>query len=400
MKKSFFLPAVFSIASIMLGLTACSSDSDSSSTAPGAPAEDPESSESTKVVIPVDYSAGRAMNKKLGKGINIGNAWESKSYGDNVPDEPYNYGYSDWLDAAWGNAIDDGDFAFLKDAGFNSIRLPVRWQHNSNPVTHEVNPPRLAGVLEDIQLAMDAGLPVVISFHWYQEIMDAANNADKDPAGYEAEKAHFAAIWKQVATELDKFPDDMIVFDILNEPTMSNAERLNDVMMTGYEAIRSVSKKKTIMFESFHAAKFYDIDKLTLPEDGNIIYSGHYYEPFQFTHEGLGYKCVGDDSYANAAAEDFKRYAAQIKSLYPDVNGTDYVPVNLGEFGVAGQSSSCHQTGPTDRSRIIWVRRTIAAAEAQGFSWHYWDYTKASGFEAFSRSSGWYPGFPEVFFQE
>jgi endoglucanase len=53
----------------------------------------------------------------------------------------------------------------------------------------------LAGVIEDVQLAIDAGLAVIVDFHWYQEMMDAANNYTNDPvnnaAAYDAEKTHF-----------------------------------------------------------------------------------------------------------------------------------------------------------------------------------------------------------------
>ena len=149
-------------------LIACSEDSKGLS----ASEESNESSSDSVayVPVPVDYSAGRAMNKRLGKGMNLGNSWDSNSYSGDVPDEPYNFGYNDNLDAGWGNPIKDEYFQILKDAGFNSVRIPVRWQHNSDPVTHAINPERLAGVKEDIQLAMDAGLAVIVNFHHYSEL--------------------------------------------------------------------------------------------------------------------------------------------------------------------------------------------------------------------------------------
>lgn len=388
--KKFLLFTAF-CASLM----ACSEDSKGLS----ASEESNESSSDSVayVPVPVDYSAGRAMNKRLGKGMNLGNSWDSKSYSGDVPDEPYNFGYNDNLDAGWGNPIKDEYFQILKDAGFNSVRIPVRWQHNSDPVTHTVNPERLAGVKEDIQLAMDAGLAVIVNFHHYSELNEAANNSDKAPAAYEAEKAHFFALWEQVAEEMNAFPDSLLVLELLNEPTVKSVDHLNEITLGAYEIVRKKAPNKTIMIESYHAGKFADIDVLRLPQDGNIIFSGHYYEPFTFSHEGHGYNCVGDESYVNSAMTDMQKYVAIAQSMYPDVNG-GHIPMNLGEFGVAGQTGSCGSNGPSDRSRLLWTKKTIRAAETYDMSWHYWGFTKTGGFEAYDlKTNSWLPGMLDAF---
>ncbi len=411
----------------------CSSDGGGLAQAEEKPSQEAGSSSHPKV----DYSKGRAMNARLGKGINLGNAWDGNSYwscgtlkeGDdlvytnlsgetksitltsqdkmffgNIPTERYNSGCPDRLDGGWSNPIKDEYFKLVKDAGFNSIRLPVRWQHNSDPVTHTVSPDRLAGVLEDIQLAVNQGLAVVVSFHWYYEIMFASNHAKTNPDLYEAELFHFISLWSQVATALNAFPDDMIVFDILNEPTMSSADKLNEVMNAGYQAIRAAAPGKTIMFESKASAKFAEIESLNMPADGNIIYSGHYYEPYGFTHQGHSYACRGDEAYSMTAASDFRTYIATAKKLYPDVTAGLYIPMNMGEFGVSGgesaNKSSCAAgtTPPTDAAKAKWAKGAIAAAESNGISWHYWGLVGVGGFEAMDKGTGaWLEGFPDAF---
>ena len=90
-----------------------------SATLPTAPNKN-----NTSTVVPVDYTLGRTMNAILGRGINLGNSWDSDSYDD----------------SGWSNPIRDEDFAIIKAAGFNSVRIPVRWQKNSDYTTHTVNP--------------------------------------------------------------------------------------------------------------------------------------------------------------------------------------------------------------------------------------------------------------------
>ncbi len=432
MKISKILTAL----SIVFAMTGCDSNSGGL-----AKAQESEGSNSNTIKVhpKVDYSKGRAMNKRLGKGINLGNSWDGASYyscgtlgdGDefvytnlqgetktitisssqkvfhgNLPTERYNHGCRDGLDNSWSNAIKDEYFQKIKDAGFNSIRLPVRWQHNSDPVTHTVNPDRLKGVMEDVKLANDAGLAVVVSFHWYYEIMFAANNATKYPDLYEAEMFHFVSLWSQIASAFEAagFSDDMLVWDILNEPITTTAERLNEVMNAGYQAIRSVAPGKTIMFESKQSAKFAEIENLNMPADGNIIFSGHYYEPYGFTHQGHSYECKGDAAYSMNAPTDFKNYTNLAKKLYPDVVAGLYIPMNMGEFGVSGgpsaNKSSCKAgtTPPSEAAKARWAKAVITVAEQNDISWHYWGFVGVGGFEAYDKNAdAWYEGFPAAF---
>lgn len=371
---------ILTVIALGFGLIACGSDSKPTA------AEIDNGSSSNRTVVPVDYTKGKAMNKRLGKGINLGNAWDSQGLDD----------------GGWNNPIDDEFFKIIGDAGFNSIRLPVRWQYDSHYGTHTVNPDRLAGVKEDIQLAINNGLAVIVDFHHYTELFDYGNGYyHNDPDSTDSflkEKEHFLAMWKQVATELNVFPDSLLVYDVMNEPTIANADIVNDLTMSAYEVIRAAAPGKTIMFEAYHAAKFADLEVLTLPADGNIIFSGHYYEPYNYSHQGNGYACKGDETYTNTAKADMKNYAALATKLYPDVNG-GHIPMNMGEFGISGQSNwQCDKDGPSDKYKAMWTQLTIEAAEAYDISWHYWGFAGVGGFEAYDKyEKKWLPGFPAAF---
>ena len=351
----------------------------------------------TSTAVPVDYTLGRTMNALLGRGINLGNSWESDG--------------SD--DGAWSNPIRDQDFATIKAAGFNSVRIPVRWQNGSDYSTHTVDPNRLAGVLEDIRLAIAQGLTVVVNFHHYHELNcygggmpPGYNNPPDDnptcdylPIRFNTEKAHFLGMWAQVATALNTFPDNMLVLEILNEPVIPNADRVDQLMNEAYAVIRAAAPGKTIMFEAYHAAKFADLSTLHLPQDGNIIFSGHYYEPFTYSHQGHGYNCLGDAAYVSTADEDLLSYVGLAYKLYPDVNGIDQVPLNMGEFGVAGgDSSPCQwQEGepPSAARKAAWAKKAAQAAVKNGMSFHYWGFGYTGGFDAYEpNAETWNTGFP------
>lgn len=320
----------------------------------------------TKTVnAPVDYSKGRAMNKKLGRGVNFGNSWDAPGTGD----------------GGWSNPIGDGDFATAKAAGFNSVRLPVRW---SAGVDAQLN-----GVKEDVQLAIKAGLTVIVNSHHHDNVYSAAKNGNFDGA-----LQNFANEWKKVAQAFDSFSDDAVVFEIFNEPHDMTADQVKKLMTTGYNAIRSVTKTKTIMFEGNGYAKFAQIPNLDLPADGNIIVTGHYYDPYTFTHQGHGdaYNCNANaNDGISAMAGHFKSYADSIAVYFPDINGGS-VPMNMGEFGVANKGT-CRSI--SDAKREAWVDAVITQAEKYGMSWQYWCFKNCGGFEAWNGS--WYGNILNVF---
>lgn len=383
-------------AALSIALSACSSDGNSHAAAPVSKKEEKDTTEVKRTVTPVDYSQGRAMNKRLGKGINLGNSWDSPGRND---------------EDVWHNPIYTTDFPFIKNAGFNSVRIPVRWQSYSDYETHTVDPERLEGVKEHVKLALEQGLVVIVNFHHYVELNAAGANYDSDPAAYEAEKAHFLALWAQVASEFntEEFPDSMVVFEILNEPTIPNAELVDQLLNDAYQVIRATAPGKTIMFEAYHAAKFAELNTLHLPADGNIIYSGHYYEPYTYSHQGHEKPCTGDAAFQNAAATHLHNYASQAKALYPDVNGVDAIPLNMGEFGISGGSDYAERRNcksdsdplPSAKNKAYWAKITIDAAEENGMSWTYWGFVGVGGFEAAYRDRSkkvyWYEGFPAAF---
>lgn len=346
-------------------------------------------------VVPVDYTAGRLMNARLGRGINLGNSWESDGADD----------------SGWSNPIRDTDFDVIQAAGFNSVRIPVRWQKFSDYSTHTVDPERLKGVMEDVQLAINHDLAVVVNFHHYNELNcygggkapgytppDDNPNCRYMPERYEQEKAHFLGMWAQVATALNAFPDNMVVFEILNEPVMIESDRVSQLMNEAYSVIRMVAPGKTIMFEAFHMAKFADLTSLQLPADGNIIYTGHFYAPYTYTHQGHGYDCRGDAAKANMAPDSLSHYRKLARSLYPDVDGVNQVPLNMGEFGVAGGDPAfCEGNPPSNEGKAEWAKAAVQAALENGMSFHYWGFGKTGGFDAYNvYNDEWYPGFPDV----
>lgn len=98
--------------------------------------------------------------------------------------------FSDTLEAptegAWGPRVGEDDFAIIKAAGFQTVRIPVRWSaHALETPPYTIDPAFLARVHHIVSLATAAGLNVILNIHHF-------NDLDSAP---EANTARFAGLW-------------------------------------------------------------------------------------------------------------------------------------------------------------------------------------------------------------
>ncbi len=106
---------------------------------------------------PVDASHWASL--LVGRGVNISCALEAPEEGK------------------WGVLIREEHLDVIRDAGFNSIRLPVRWNaHAADGAPFAVEPAFLKRVDEVVGWALDRGLVVVLDWHHYTEFRETSSS--------------------------------------------------------------------------------------------------------------------------------------------------------------------------------------------------------------------------------
>jgi endoglucanase len=303
-------------------------------------------------IVPVCSALGEPnafeINKIIGRGINIGAALESPNEGE------------------WGVTLEENYFQLIKDAGFDSIRLPISWStHAMEEKPYTVDPNFFNRIDWAVKNILSRQMAVIINIHHYRPLY-------QDPNGH---MERFVAIWRQIAQHYMDYPEALI-FELLNEPEGNlKAEQWNEILKKTLAAVRQLNPHRTVVVGPVNWNGIKQLDTLELPKDDHrIIVTAHYYSPFHFTHQGapwsgevsktwLGTKWTGGDEEKRAITKDFDEAAAWAKA--------NDRPLFIGEFG------SYEKADIASRSR--WTKFVADEAINHGFSFAYWEFCSSFG---------------------
>jgi endoglucanase len=263
----------------------------------------------------------------------------------------------------WGLTVQEDYFELIKTAGFDFVRLPIRWNtHAEESAPYTINPAFFARVDEVVSWAVAQGLTVIIDFHHYEEMA-------LDPWGH---KDRFLGIWEQVAEHYKDYPPN-ILFELLNEPNGELSAALwNQYTKEAFAIVRETNPTREVIMGPVSWNAYDWVTTLDVPEDEHIIVTFHYYLPFEFTHQGAEW-VAGSDPWLGTTWDATEGEKAEIIRHFDSVAEwarRRKVRILLGEFGAYSKAD-------TD-SRVRWTEYIRREAERRGFAWAYWEF--ASGF--------------------
>jgi len=291
----------------------------------------------------------QSLTNLLGRGINMGNMLEAPKEGE------------------WGVRLDESYFKTIADAGFQNVRIPCKWSvRTTTEPPYTVDPAFLARVDRALDAALGAGLKVVLNIHHYDEIM-------KDPAG---QRDRFLAIWRQLAEHFKDRPDGLL-FELCNEPMgQLTAKPWNDLVQAVIPIIRETNRERWIVVGPPNWNSVDALSQLDLPAaDRRIMVTFHFYNPFQFTHQGAGW--VGEQSKQWLGTKWTGSQAEQRPIIRQFDQAVAWAveherPLYVGEFGAYSTADM--------ESRATWTRFIAEQALERKMGFAYWEF--ASGFGA------------------
>lgn len=286
--------------------------------------------------------------QQLGRGINLGNMFEAPS------------------EAAWGNPYKEAYIGQIADLGFQHIRVPIRWdvaERTQLSPPYTVNPQFLARIKSVVDLAISKNLYVIINMHHHEELFTNPASA----------KARFISQWQQISTYFKGY-DNHLYFEVLNEPHDALTPELwNSYFAEALTEIRKTNPYRKVLLGTALYGGTDGVRNLNPPNDPNLILSVHYYNPFNFTHQGADW-AGNKDKYIGTKWEDLAWERNQIMADFEYAiqwAKQKNMPLHVGEFG-------CYELADMD-SRARWTTFIARWLESQGASWAYWEYSAGFG---------------------
>ncbi|MFC3113955.1 glycoside hydrolase family 5 protein [Cellvibrio fontiphilus] len=294
-------------------------------------------------------------------------------------------------ETAWGNPlITEAQIQWVKEAGFDAIRLPVAWDQYANQQTAAISLEWLNRVKQVVGYAVDNNLYVIVNIHWDGGWLENNVTTDKQRANNAKQKA----FWQQIATHLRDF-DEHLIFASANEPNVDNAAQmavLDSYHQTFVDAVRATGGKNANRVLVLQGPKtdIEETDRLWtgMPSDSatnKLMAEVHFYTPFNFTlmtkdeswgkqfyYWGQGFHSATDTE--RNASWGQEAWVDQMFDLMKTRFVDQGIPVILGEYSamrrdnLTGEALELHLA-----SRAYYFRYVTERANTKGLIPFVWD---------------------------
>lgn len=315
-----------------------------------------------------------AQNRALGKGVNFGNLLDAS------PNE------GSWTG---GFVTQESHFDLAKSAGFDSIRIPIRFSaHALKRSPYTLDEEFMQRVDRIVGWGLARGFRIVIDMHHYEEIHQSPGSHRK----------RFIAIWEQIAARYRSYPDG-VYYEILNEPYGGLTTSVwNKMVEECLRAIRRIDNHHTVIVGCNDWSNPSGLSGLKLPEEEtNAIVTFHYYTPHLFSFQGLPW--MGKDwatkgiswpgppqtpvKPAPEAGEWVRNWIRDYNTVTdPELNpaGPGVIRREIAKAAAWGRenrrplwmSEFTAQDGADMASRANWIRFVRQELESQGIPWSIW----------------------------
>ena len=269
----------------------------------------------------------------------------------------------------------------VAEAGFNAIRIPVRWiNHVNNTTEMAVNADWLARVKEIVDWCLEENMYVVINSHhedWY----------DRNPyySKQEENNRRLAALWTGIATYFRDY-DQRLIFAGTNETTVNwaapNAEQQavqNSYNQTFIDAVRQTGGKnyyRNLVVQTFACSPYHGLNGFTIPTDkveGRLSVEFHYYDPYEYCGNCTYY--YWGEAYKDKGRILTSSTESTITWLFDRITNawaSKGLGVVMGEYGVANHYTEDDKETQQENMQY-YLKCVVSEARQHGFAAFAWD---------------------------
>lgn len=334
---------------------------------------------SSSPINPTQIKTINNSNFTIKRGINISH-WLSQTNKNEAERKKY---------------FSEQDMELIASLGYDHIRLPIdeknMWDEKGMKL-----PLAFQSLHNAIHWAKNNKLKIIVDLHI---VRSHFFNNKYNPLWDDAtEKKKFVNLWKQLSLELIKYPNNLLAYEILNEPVANDHENWNELIDVTLKEIRSNEPARKVVIGSNKWQSVDTFNFLKIPEnDPNIILSFHFYSPHVFTHykapwsKKIGFyegsvqypgipinkkNLIGfsEEQITNLSEDNFfySKEVFQTKIQEPLRIAKKYnLQLYCGEFGSL-------PTTP-NKDRMQWYADAKSVFEENNIAWANWDYQGSFG---------------------
>lgn len=269
-----------------------------------------------------------------------------------------------------GSSKTTADFDDLASMGVNLVRVGITLARCARCKAYAIPPRGLLEVDQVVALAEARHIYVILTLvperrpdhqvFWEDAILQAG----------------IIDVWSRLAARYKDKPA-MGGFDLINEPNPPGRakeahRRYAEFAGRLIEAVRRFDPQRMIVYEpALRGNTFYAFKELKTPLPyNNVLYSPHFYQPVDITHQGIGKQSYGE---TYPTSEWNKARLSERLEPVREFARKYGLPIYMGEFG-------CVRDAP-DGTTYRWIKDVADLLEAEGWSWTFHSFRGYQGWD-------------------
>jgi len=265
------------------------------------------------------------------------------------------------------------NFATLKEAGFNAVRIPVTW-YKATDEDNNIREDWMRRIKQVVNYALESNMQVILNTHHEEEIFKLLDEQ------MDESKAALVKIWEQISDAFKDF-DERLAFEGLGEPrtigsaaqwsggTEEERDNLNILNQIFVDTVRKSggNNSNRVLIVPTYAASGAEVAQrgLVIPNDtvdNRLAVSLHVYTPWEFALR------TSDEGTWTQWSIDNPRDTQPITEpmdLAYELFVSNGIPVVMGEMGAINRDNTA--------ARVAWARFYVTYARSKGIACFWWD---------------------------
>ena len=218
-------------------------------------------------------------------------------------------------EAHYDEFIKKEDIQQIQKWGFDHVRLPVDYNviESDEGIAKKNGYQRIQQVVD---WCRECELNLILDLHkaYGYDFNDAGDEERNNLFSSEALQKRFVDLWIEIVKRFGR--EKHIAFELLNEVVeKENADAWNKLIKATVSEIRKVNATAPIIYGGIQWNSVKTLKLLEIPDDKNIIFTFHFYEPLLFTHQKAYWVAAMDPKQTISYPESMDYYQEKSKVL-------------------------------------------------------------------------------------